>query len=308
MCSNSAARTPNSGSPPTRARALFLFAVIVLPEPVLEVMSASDVVAPVGTLDDVGEGHAGRVATRPVETQRHSRRCGRRGFETVAERPPQRPSSHPREDSAVAVPIGTMGPCPSCHLTDPRSSRVDTPRRRSCRWRASPTPRSAGSCAEQGGLDVCEMITSRGLVERDETTQRTPGLRRRRVGAVGAALRHRPQLRRQGHRDPVCRVRRAAHRPELRPPGAQGHAQGRRRSAAVEAGAARRDPDGGGRRRDAVRRSGDDEDAQGPRRTTHLTYLDRRPGSPTRPASRRSRSCTGARWRRERTRARRTGT
>ena len=58
-------------------------------------------------------------------------------------------------------------------------------------------------CAEQGaGLYVCEMITSRGLVEGDAT----PGgcwFRRAREGPLGAALRHRSGLRRQGRRDPL---------------------------------------------------------------------------------------------------------
>ena len=57
-------------------------------------------------------------------------------------------------------------------------------------------------------------------------------LRRDRDGPLGAALRHRPGLRRQGRRDPVRRARRGAHRPELRLPGAQGDPQGRRRRAA----------------------------------------------------------------------------
>ena len=91
-------------------------------------------------------------------------------------------------------------------------------------------------CAEQGaGLYVCEMITSRGLVERDETTQRMLVFDDARAGALRAALRHRPRLRRQGDRDPLRRVRRQPHRPQLRLPGAQGHPQGRRGSAALEA-------------------------------------------------------------------------
>ncbi len=111
-------------------------------------------------------------------------------------------------------------------------------------------------CAEQGaGLYVCEMITSprAGRARRDHAED--AGLRRPGEDPVGPALRHRPGLRRQGRRDPVRRVRRRAHRPQLRLPGPQGDPQGRWRRAAVEARAARRDPDRGGRRRGAVRRA-----------------------------------------------------
>ena len=105
------------------------------------------------------------------------------------------------------------------------------------------------------------------------------GLRRARVGALGAALRQRPGLHRQGRRDPVRRPRRRPRRPQLRLPGAQGDPQGRRGSAAVEARPARRDPHRRGHRCGAVRRPGDDEDPQGPRRRPpHLPR--RRPDRP----------------------------
>ena len=75
-------------------------------------------------------------------------------------------------------------------------------------------------------------------------------------------------------RDPVRGVRRRARRPQLRLPGPQGDPQGRRRRAAVEARAARRDPRGRGRARPTPydvpvtmkTRKGIDDD--------HLTYLD----------------------------------
>ena len=122
-------------------------------------------------------------------------------------------------------------------------------------------------CAEQGaGLYVCEMITSPrpGRARLDDPED--AGLRRARDDPFGAALRHRPGVRRQGHRDPLRGVRRAPRRPQLRLPGPQGDPQGRRGSAAVEARPARRDPALRGRRRRAVRRAGHDEDPQGPRR------------------------------------------
>ena len=95
-------------------------------------------------------------------------------------------------------------------------------------------------CAEQGaGLYVCEMITSRGLVEGDETTQkmlvfdelesvRSVQLYGTDPSYVGKAA------------EILCAEYGVApHRPQLRLPGAQGHPQGRRRGAAVEARAAR---------------------------------------------------------------------
>ncbi len=84
-------------------------------------------------------------------------------------------------------------------------------------------------CAEQGaGLYVCEMITSRGLVERDDTTLsmlvfddaesvRSVQLYGTDPVYVGKAA------------EILCaRVRRRPHRPQLRLPGPQGHPQGRR--------------------------------------------------------------------------------
>ena len=130
-------------------------------------------------------------------------------------------------------------------------------------------------------------------------------LRRARDGALGAALRHRPGLHRQGRRDPLRRPRRRARRPQLRLPGAQGDPQGRRGSAAVEARPARRDPRARGRRRGAVRRPGDDEDPQGPRRRP--PDLPRR--RPDRPGDRRRRDRPARAHRRSRpTPARPTGT
>ena len=122
-------------------------------------------------------------------------------------------------------------------------------------------------CAEQGaGLYVCEMITSRGLVERDSTTLKMLVFDELETDPLGPALRHRPGVRRQGHRDPLRGVRRPPRRPQLRLPGAQGDPQGWRGSAAVEARSARRDPAVRGRRRHAVRRAGHHEDPQGARR------------------------------------------
>ena len=122
-------------------------------------------------------------------------------------------------------------------------------------------------CAEQGaGLYVCEMITVARPGRGRPDDPPDAGLRRGRAGPLGAALRHRPGVRRQGGRDPVRRVRRRPRRPELRLPGAEGDPQGRRRGAAVEARPARRDPRARGRGRSAVRRAGDDEDPQGARR------------------------------------------
>ena len=129
-------------------------------------------------------------------------------------------------------------------------------------------------CREQGaGLYVCEMVTSRGLVERDPATLEMLRFDPLRGRQVGPALRHRPGLRRQGGRDPLRRARRTPRRPQLRVPGAQGDAQGRGRGAALEAGAAGRDPGGGGAATQPYgvpvtmkTRKGIDDD--------HLTYLD----------------------------------
>ena len=95
-------------------------------------------------------------------------------------------------------------------------------------------------CREQGaGLYVCEMITSRGLVERDETTLAMlafdPGESVRSVQLYGVD----PVVHGPRRRDPLRRVRRRPHRPELRLPGAEGDPQGRGSGAAVEAPAAR---------------------------------------------------------------------
>ena len=106
-------------------------------------------------------------------------------------------------------------------------------------------------CAEQGAgplrlRDDHQPRPGRGR----QAHPRHARLRRGRDDPLGAALRHRPGLRRQGRRDPVRRVRRRPHRPQLRLPGAQGDPQGRRRGAALEARPAGRDP--GGRRRRGV--------------------------------------------------------
>ena len=98
-------------------------------------------------------------------------------------------------------------------------------------------------CAEQGaGLYVCEMITSRGLVEGDETTRKMLVFDEletiRSVQLYGTD----PHYVGTGRADPVRRVRRRARRPQLRLPGAQGDPQGRRGRAAVEAWPARRHP------------------------------------------------------------------
>ena len=59
---------------------------------------------------------------------------------------------------------------------------------------------------------VCEMITSRGLVEGRRDDQADAGLRRARDGPLGAALRHRPDVRRPGHeRHILCEEYDVAH-------------------------------------------------------------------------------------------------
>ena len=98
-------------------------------------------------------------------------------------------------------------------------------------------------CREQGaGLYVCEMITSRGLVEQDETTLSMlvfdPDEAVRSVQLYGVD----PATVARCHPDPLRRLWRRAHRPELRLPGAEGDAQGRGSGAALEAAAAARDP------------------------------------------------------------------
>ena len=96
-------------------------------------------------------------------------------------------------------------------------------------------------CREQGaGFYVCEMITSRGLVERNPLTlrmiafdadehPRSLQLYGVDPATVGAAVRM-----------VVGRGPRRPHRPQLRLPGPQGHPQGRRGGAAVQAAALRR--------------------------------------------------------------------
>ena len=122
-------------------------------------------------------------------------------------------------------------------------------------------------CAEQGaGLYVCEMITSAGSSRGTRRPARCWSSTSWRRSASVQLYGTDPVYVGQAVRDPVRRPRRRARRPQLRLPGAQGDPQGRRRSAAVEARPARRDPRRGGRGRGAVRRPGHDEDAQGPRR------------------------------------------
>ena len=88
-------------------------------------------------------------------------------------------------------------------------------------------------CAEQGaGLYVCEMITSRGLVERDSTTLKMlvfDELSRPARSLYGTDPAY------SANRDPLRRVRRRSRRPQLRLSRAQGDPQGWRGSAAVEA-------------------------------------------------------------------------
>ncbi len=123
-------------------------------------------------------------------------------------------------------------------------------------------------CAEQGaGLYVCEMITSRGIVERDAEEPRHAHLRpaRGRSGRSSCTASTRIYIGRAV--TVLCDeygVR--ARRPELRLSGAEGDSQGRWRRAAVEAQPARRDPAVRGRRGHAVRGAGDDEDPDRDRR------------------------------------------
>ena len=124
-------------------------------------------------------------------------------------------------------------------------------------------------CREQGaGLYVCEMITTRALVERNPKTLRDDRVRRRRGAPRSLQLygvdpdvdgRRRADGRRGGPGRP--------HRPQLRLPGAQGDPHGRRLGAALAAQAVR--PHRAGRRCEAARagrRPGHDQDAQGHRR------------------------------------------
>ncbi len=127
-------------------------------------------------------------------------------------------------------------------------------------------------CREYGaGLYVSEMITSRALVERNETTMRlithheseTP----RSIQLYGVD----PATVERGRAHPRRRGPRRPHRPELRLPRAQGHAQGRRSGAPVEARAVPRHRHAGRTAAGDVpltvkMRKGIDSD--------HLTYLD----------------------------------
>ena len=180
------------------------------------------------------------------------------------------------------------------HLADPGGRCASTP----------PCARADGRHHQRGVPPAVRRAGRRALRLRDDHLPRPrrgrrdhaedAGLRRARVGPLGAALRHRPGLRRQGRRDPLRRVRRRPHRPQLRLPGPQGDPQGRRGSAAVEARAARRDPRARGRRRRAVRRAGDDEDPQGHRRRPP-DLPRRRPDRPGDRGAPRSR-CTAGPW------------
>ncbi len=122
-------------------------------------------------------------------------------------------------------------------------------------------------CSEQGaGLYVCEMITSRGLVEGDATTRKMLVFDEletvRSVQLYGTD----PAYVAQGDRDPLHGVRRGPRRPQLRLPGPQGDPQGWRSSVAVEAHPAGRDRRGRGEGCCALRRPRHDEDPQGDRR------------------------------------------
>ena len=85
------------------------------------------------------------------------------------------------------------------------------------------------------GLYVSEMITARALVEGNRKTLLLAELRPRGDAAQPAALRRRSALRRRGGAAARRRGPRRPHRHELRLPGAQGHAQGRRRRDPAEA-------------------------------------------------------------------------
>ena len=163
-------------------------------------------------------------------------------------------------------------------------------------------------CREYGaGLYVSEMITSRALVERNATTMRlithheseTP----RSIQLYGVD----PATVAERRAHPRRRGPRRSHRPEFRMPRPQGHPQGRRRRAAVEARALPRHRDA--RRARRGRHPAHRQDAQGhrrrspdvPRRRPHRrgrrasrpsrsTRAPPRSSTPGRPTGRRSRS------------------
>ena len=155
----------------------------------------------------------------------------------------------------------------------------------------SPTVRSSSGSAGLHGLFVCEMITSRGLVEGDETTKkmlvfdemesvRSVQLYGTDPVYVGKAV------------EILCADYGVAHVdlnfgcpvPKVTRKGGGGALPWKRGLLAGH-------PDGGGRRRGGVRRAGDDEDPQGPRRRPpHVSR--RRPDRTGVRRARRSR-CTG---------------
>ena len=102
--------------------------------------------------------------------------------------------------------------------------------------------RRTGSCAGSSGGGrasiVCEMITSRGLVERDRKTlamlQFDPGERVRSVQLYGVD----PMIMAEATEILITEYGGRPRRPQLRLPGAQGDPQGRGSGAALQAGPA----------------------------------------------------------------------
>ena len=179
-------------------------------------------------------GPLAKPTKQPRSTRGHavaSSRCARRPACAQHRRP--RPRAHLRRPSVELVETTVWPPAPAPDnrgmspltlgsLTVPVAGRARADGRDHQR-RLPPAVRRAGR-----GLYVCEMITSRGLVERDSTTLKMLVFDELETHPLGPALRHRPGVRRQGDRDPLRGVRRRPRRPQLRLPGAQGDPQGRR--------------------------------------------------------------------------------
>ena len=188
-----------------------------------------------GELDEAGAGRGEAAGRRQVRRRRSNGDKKRR-------RRRQRAALRDRRIVARAGPAGTMGHDRPAHLADPRGA-------------ARRHPRGAGADGRhhQRGLPpaVCR-AGRRALRLRDDHLPRPgrgrrdhpadAGLRRGRAGPLGPALRHRPAYVGKATEILCAEYGVAPRRPELRLPGAQGDPQGRRRSPAVEARPARRDP------------------------------------------------------------------
>ena len=140
----------------------------------------------------------------------------------------------------------------------------------------------SNNCA---GLYVCEMITSRGLVERDRKTlsmlQFDPGERVRSVQLYGVD----PAIMAQAT-DILCNEYGVAScRSELRLPGPQGHSKGWRRGAAIQTRPAANDLDRYGRKRPHVT-AYQSRSRLGSASTMIIRLSSMRAGSPRSPAVR----------------------